>query len=194
MPARTRRVVLVAAAGAEILDVIGPFQVFTTATNLFRNRYPNAAAIYRVEIVTCSRHTAFMTNCGLQMVAHKSFRDVRGEVDTLLVAGGSAIEEDCTSPETIQWIRQLATQTRRVGSVCTGALLLARAGLLDGRRVTTHWNWCQRLAERYPQVRVEPDPIFITGRAWRCRWPVSWCCTCVARVDNLNSAPPFPCS
>jgi transcriptional regulator GlxA family with amidase domain len=158
---RTRRVVLVVAAGAEILDLVGPFQVFTTATNLFRNRHPRSAAIYRVEIVTCSRQTAFMTNCGLQMLAHKSLRDVRGEIDTLLVAGGSAIEDDRTSAQTIQWIRKLAAGTRRVGSVCTGALLLARAGLLDGRRVTTHWNWCLRLAERYPQVRVEPDPIFI---------------------------------
>jgi transcriptional regulator GlxA family with amidase domain len=160
-PTRTRRVVLVGAVGAEVLDLVGPFQVFTTATDLYRNRHPNAAAIYRVEIVTCSRQTAFMTNCGLQMAAHKSYRDVRGAVDTLLVAGGSAIEQDRTSPETVQWIRQLAAQTRRVGSVCTGALLLARAGLLDGRRVTTHWNWCQRLAERYPEVRVEPDLIFI---------------------------------
>jgi transcriptional regulator GlxA family with amidase domain len=102
-----------------------------------------------------------MTNCGLQMVAHKSLPDLRGEIDTLLVAGGSAIEDDRTSPQAIQWIRKLAAGTRRVGSVCTGALLLARLGLLDGRRVTTHWNWCLRLAERYPQVRVEPDPIFI---------------------------------
>ena len=160
-PTRTRRVVLVAAAGAEILDLIGPFQVFSTATSLFRAQHPHSAAIYRVEIVSCSRQTAFTTNCGLQMLAHKSLRDVRGEVDTLLVAGGSAIEDDRTSPQTIRWIRRLAAQTRRVGSVCTGALLLARAGLLDGRRVTTHWNWCQRLAQRYPQVRVESDPIFI---------------------------------
>ena len=182
MPTSTRRVVLVAAVGAEILDLIGPFQVFTTATSLFRNRHPNAAAIYRVEIVTCSRQAAFMTNCGLQMVAHRIFRDVRGEVDTLLVAGGCAIEDDRTSSQTIRWIRQLAAQTRRVGSVCTGALLLARAGLLDGRRVTTHWNWCQRLAERYPQVRVEPDPIFIRdGNVY-------------TSADSLNSAPLFPCS
>jgi len=57
-PTRTRRVVLVAAVGAEVLDLVGPFQVFTTATDLYRNRHPNAAAIYRVEIVTCSRQTA----------------------------------------------------------------------------------------------------------------------------------------
>jgi transcriptional regulator GlxA family with amidase domain len=157
---RTRRVVIIAAPGAEMLDQVGPFQVFASATQLAK---PDAdcAPIYRVEIVNCSRRTAFVTNCGLRMSAHRSFRDVRGQIDTLLIAGGSAIEEDRTSPEVVRWVREIAARTRRVGSVCTGALLLARAGLLDGRRATTHWNWCQRLARRYPQVTVEPHPIFI---------------------------------
>jgi transcriptional regulator GlxA family with amidase domain len=157
---RTRRVVIIAAPGAEMLDLVGPFQVFASATQLAE---PDAdcAPIYRVEIVSCSRRTAFMTNCGLRMSAHRSFRDVRGQIDTLLIAGGSAIEEDRTSPEVVRWVREIAARTRRVGSVCTGALLLARAGLLDGRRATTHWNWCERLARRYPQVTVEPHPIFI---------------------------------
>jgi transcriptional regulator GlxA family with amidase domain len=157
---RTRRVVIIAAPGAEMLDLVGPFQVFASATQLAEPD-ANCAPIYRVEIVSCSRRTAFVTNCGLRMSAHRSFRDVRGQIDTLLIAGGSAIEEDRTSPEVVRWVREIAARTRRVGSVCTGALLLARAGLLDGRRATTHWNWCERLARRYPQVRVEPHPIFI---------------------------------
>jgi len=157
---RTRRVVIIAAPGAEMLDVVGPFQVFASATQLARTD-ADSAPIYRVEIVSCSRRTAFMTNCGLRMSAHRSFRDVRGQIDTLLIAGGSAIEEDRTSPEVVRWVREIAARTRRVGSVCTGALLLARAGLLDGRRATTHWNWCEGLARRYPQVMVEPHPIFI---------------------------------
>jgi len=157
---RTRRVVIIAAPGAEMLDLVGPFQVFASATQLAE---PDAACapIYRVEIVSCSRRTAFVTNCGLRMSAHRSFRDVHGQIDTLLIAGGSAIEEDRTGPEVVRWVREIAARIRRVGSVCTGALLLARAGLLDGRRATTHWNWCQRLARRYPQVTVEPRPIFI---------------------------------
>lgn len=158
---RTRRIVLVVAPGAEILDLVGPFQVFTTANSLYQAQHSHSAAIYRLEIVACAPHTSFSTNCGLQMVAHRSFRAVRGEIDTLLVAGGSAIESDRTSPETVRWLRSAAAATRRIGSVCTGALLLARAGLLNGRRATTHWNWCQHLARRYPQITVEPDPIFI---------------------------------
>jgi transcriptional regulator GlxA family with amidase domain len=160
-PSGTRRVVLAVAPGAEILDLVGPFQVFSTASRLYEAQHPHAAPIYRVEIVSCSPQTSFTTNCGLQMVAHRSFRHARGDIDTLLVAGGAAIEGDLTSPETVQWIRSAAAVTRRVGSVCTGALLLARAGLLNGRRATTHWNWCQHLAQRYPRIAVDPDPIFI---------------------------------
>lgn len=163
-PTPARRVVIVAAPGAEILDVVGPFQVFTTAAALAaRHSAPSApsAPIYRVEIVTCSRGISFTTNCGLQMSAHRSFRHARSEIDTLLVAGGSAIEHDRTSAQTVRWIRRAAAGARRVGSVCTGALLLARAGLLDGRRVTTHWNWCEHLARRYPRVLVDPNPIFV---------------------------------
>jgi transcriptional regulator GlxA family with amidase domain len=157
----TRHVVLVVAPGAEILDLVGPFQVFSSAAALYSAQHPRSPPIYRIEVVSCSRQTRFTTNSGLQMMAHSSFREARGKVDTLLVAGGSAIEEDRTSPETVQWLREVASSARRVASVCTGALLLARAGLLDGRRATTHWNWCQRLAARYPQVEVQPDPIFV---------------------------------
>ena len=161
---RTRRVIIVAAPGAEVLDVVGPFQVFATASALFGSQQPAALPIYRVEIVACSRRLSFKTNSGLRMLAHRSFHELRGAIDTLLVAGGSAIEHDRTSPETVRWLRRAAALSRRVGSVCTGAMLLARAGLLNGRRVTTHWNWCERLATRYPQITVEPDPIFVRDR------------------------------
>lgn len=160
-PPRTRRVALIAAPGTEILDLIGPFQVFTTATALFADEHRSSPPIYHVEIIAAARPTSFTTNCGLQLVAHRSFRRLRGGIDTLLIAGGSAIEEDRTGADVVRWLRQVAPGTRRVGSVCTGVLLLARAGLLDGRKVTTHWNWCERLATRYPRVKVDPDPIFI---------------------------------
>jgi transcriptional regulator GlxA family with amidase domain len=152
---------VLAAAGAETLDVVGPFQVFSSAAALFAAQHPGAARLYCVEIISCSRQLMITTNCGLRMQAQRSFRDARGGIDTLLVAGGSAIEGDHTGAATVQWLRRIAAGTRRVGSVCTGALLLARAGLLDGRRAATHWNWCEHLARRYPQVLVEPDPIFI---------------------------------
>jgi len=86
---------------------------------------------------------------------------VCGKIDTLLIAGGSAIELDEINLEVVQWLRKIARRTRRIGSVCTGSMLLARAGLLDGRKVTTHWNWCALLAKRCPRADVDPNPIFI---------------------------------
>jgi transcriptional regulator GlxA family with amidase domain len=156
-----RRILIVAAAGAEILDVVGPFQVFVTA-----NRFgcgPNGAHrdLYRTELIACTRGTELVTNCGLRMFAQRSFHDVRGEIDTLLVAGGDAIEQGLTSAACVRWLRTAATRARRVGSVCTGALLLGRAGLLNQRRVTTHWDWCDRLARACPSATVDPDPIFV---------------------------------
>jgi transcriptional regulator GlxA family with amidase domain len=102
-----------------------------------------------------------MTNCGLQVGAKWTFRQVRGEIDTLLVTGGDAAESDEPGLDVVRWIRKVAPQIRRVGSVCTGAMLLARTGVLDGRKATTHWKWCEVLAKKYPRIAVDPNPIFL---------------------------------
>src|SRR5437899_2759268 len=158
---RTRRVVLIAGPGTEILDLVGPLQVFTRAAEMFSRQNPGALPIYTVEVIATTVRTAIMTNCGLRITAHKTFREVRGEIDTLLVAGGAAIEKDEIPIEVVRWLRKIAGGIRRIGSVCTGALLLGRAGILDGRRSTTHWNWCALLARKYPRTEVDPDPIFV---------------------------------
>src|SRR6266404_8800707 len=158
---RTRRVVFIAGPGTEILDLVGPFQVFARAAEMFTRQNPGFPPIYSVEVITTSRQTSFVTNCGLRIAAHNTFRRVRGEIDTLLIAGGSAIEKDEIGIEVVQWLRKIAGRIRRIGSVCTGAMLLARAGLLDGRRATTHWNWCHILIKRAPRADVDPNPIFV---------------------------------
>jgi len=159
--ARTRRVLIVASPGTQILDVVGPFQIFTRAAELFLTHNPRSSPIYSIEVITTSRQKSLATNSGLRIAAHNTFRRVRGEIDTLLVAGGGAIENDETGIEVVEWIRKVAGHVRRIGSVCTGAMLLARAGLLKGRKATTHWKWCETLARKYPQVDVDPNPIFI---------------------------------
>jgi transcriptional regulator GlxA family with amidase domain len=158
---RTRRVLLVAAPGSQILDVVGPFQIFTRAAELLLTQQPGSTAAYSVEIITSSPKPVLVTNCGLRVSAHRTFRRVRGEIDTLLIAGGSAVEDDETGIDVVRWLRGVAGQVRRIGSVCTGAMLLARAGLLNGRKATTHWKWCGSLARKYPSIDVDPDPIFI---------------------------------
>src|SRR5476651_802948 len=160
-PRTTRRVAFIAPPGTEILDLVGPLQVFARAAEIFSEQNPGPIPIYSIEVISISSQTSVMTNCGLRITAHKTFREVRGEIDTLLVAGGSAIENDEISIEVVRWFRKIAGRVRRLGSVCTGAMLLGRAGLLDGRQSTTHWNWCERLARKYPRTNVHPDPIFV---------------------------------
>jgi transcriptional regulator GlxA family with amidase domain len=157
----TRRIVFLAGPGTEILDLVGPLQVFVRASAIYCRENPNARPIYSVEVVSIGSDRSLIANCGLRFSAHKTFREVRGKIDTLLVAGGNAIEQDEINPEVVRWLRIVAGRIRRVGSVCTGAMLLARAGLLNGRRATTHWDWCETLIRRAPRARVESDPIFV---------------------------------
>jgi transcriptional regulator GlxA family with amidase domain len=150
MPAR--RIVIVAYPGVQPLDVIGPAEVFNTAARLERDAYS-------VEVVAAERGPLESTTVGL--VADRALRNCRGPVDTLIVAGGPGVREACRDPEILSWVRAAAARSRRVCSVCTGAFLLAEAGLLDGRRATTHWAGCDRLAEGYEAITVEREPIFV---------------------------------
>ena len=157
----TRRIAFIAGPGTEILDLVGPLQVFARASDIYGREHPGAASIYSCEVISISAQRSLAANCGLSFAAHKTFREVRGKIDTLLVAGGDAIEKNEINPEGVRWLKKIAGRCRRVGSVCTGAMLLARAGLLDGRRATTHWNWCETLIKRAPRTDVDPDPIFV---------------------------------
>ena len=98
---------------------------------------------------------------GLSLNADRAISAVRGPIDTLLVAGGTGARRRPGTSCFSAGSGAAAARSRRVASVCTGAFLLAEAGLLDGRRATTHWARCDALAERYPQITVEPDPIFV---------------------------------
>jgi transcriptional regulator GlxA family with amidase domain len=102
----------------------------------------------------------FMSN-GMQVVPHSAMADLRGPIDTLMIAGGQGTRRMATDPRVIAWTRDAAERSRRVTSVCSGAFVLAAAGLLDGRRATTHWQWCDTLARLYPAVEVERDSIFV---------------------------------
>ena len=157
-PNAARHVVFLAFPDVEVLDVTGPMEVFTQAAIWSRTR--DGGPTYGVELVA-RRAGPLMTSCGARLVAERAVTDVRSSIDTLIVAGGLGTEAAMQDRLLVAWIRRTARRVRRVASVCSGAFLLAEAGLLEGRRATTHWRACDELARRYPGVKIESDPIFV---------------------------------
>jgi transcriptional regulator GlxA family with amidase domain len=156
----TRHVAMVGFPDVQILDVTGPLEVFGCATRLLAARRNVPDRAYTVEIVA-SRAGVLTCSSGMKIVATRALRAVRSGIDTLLVAGGIGTAAALRDGELVRWVRDTAPRVRRLGSVCSGSFVLAEAGLLDGRRATTHWEWCATLAKRYPSVTVAPDPIFV---------------------------------
>jgi transcriptional regulator GlxA family with amidase domain len=148
-----RRVVIAAFPRVQTLDVHGPAEVFTTATQL------SGRGGYAVEVV--APRPGPIPTSSVALYPDRTIERCRGPIDTLLVAGGRGVQAAVDDERLVGWLRDAAKRSKRVTSVCTGAFLLARAGLLDGRHATTHWASCGELARRHPEVEVESDPIFV---------------------------------
>ncbi|MHA6797106.1 GlxA family transcriptional regulator [Pseudonocardia bannensis] len=161
---RTHRVLIPLFDGVQPLDVVGPHEVLMGATALLAGRAgPGAPPAYEVELVAAEPGTV-VAESGLHLTATAAL-PAGGAIGTLLAPGGPGARR--AGAPLVDWIRQAAARADRVVSVCTGAFLLAAAGLLDGHPATTHWRFTARLAEAYPDVDVRPDPIFIrSGRIW----------------------------
>jgi len=145
----------------QLLDAAGPLSVFEAAG---RDGGRDAASpSYRLRVIARAAGPV-TSSSGVQLVA-EAFPD--DAPDTLIVAGGWGTREASASPEILAYVRRAAGRARRVASVCSGAFILAAAGLLEGRRATTHWRRAAEFARAYPEIRVEPDRIFIRdGRVW----------------------------
>ncbi|MER7884593.1 GlxA family transcriptional regulator [Streptomyces fimicarius] len=147
---KQRTVLVVLFDGVQSLDVSGPMEVFSGAS-----RSPGVS--YDLRTASLDGRPVRSTS-GLTLVPDSSLADAPAP-HTLLVPGGQGTRG--SQPGLTGWLREHAPRAERLVSVCTGALLLAEAGLLDGHRVTTHWNYCERLARDYPAVEVDPEPIFV---------------------------------
>lgn len=148
----TRRVLFVTFDDMQSLDVTGPWEVFAGANEMQGGRPAYALATASLG------HVPVRTSTGLTLVPDADLRSVRTP-HTLVVPGGPGTQNP--DPELVAWLRRHASRASRVMSVCTGAFLLAEAGLLDGRRATTHWAACASLARRFPDVLVDSEPIFV---------------------------------
>lgn len=147
---------------AQLLDITGPFQVFATANEELALLGKPAA--YQVRLIAKTGHV--VTNSGLPLTG-QSLPDAQEPIDTLIISGGRGVNAACEDAALLAWIRIKATQARRICSVCSGAFLLAEAGLLDGRNAVTHWNRCAEFSARFPKVKLNPDPIFLQdGAIW----------------------------
>jgi transcriptional regulator GlxA family with amidase domain len=159
---RTRKIVILATPAAQSLEVAGPMEVFGTANFKLREAGRNRSTPYDVQLASTDRDLRITsTMSGLQLLATAPWNHLSGDIDTLLVVGGVNIWTGESHPRLLQWLGKQSTRVRRLGSVCTGAFVLAEAGLLDGRKATTHWCFTQKLKHDYPKVIVDPDPIFV---------------------------------
>ncbi len=153
-------VVVVAFDGFQSLDLTGPVEVLRSATRLGGN------PPYRIRIAT-ARGKSVRSESGITIepdVSLAALARSRERVDTLVVVGGDGTRPARDDAAFVADLGAVARRARRITSVCTGALLLAEAGLLDGYEATTHWSWCDGLAERHPEVRVHPDRIYVRDR------------------------------
>jgi len=170
-----RRIVCVVFDGTQTLDVVGPLEVFHGAHRLLtqeppeRGRNEHRDPGYELRIVSIDGRPV-RSDSGILLGTDDSIGQILDDptpIDTLLVAGGVGVRSAVDRPDLVAGVGALAARSRRVAGICTGAFVLARAGLLDGHRAVTHWSSCDLLAELFPHITVEADPIFINdGRMW----------------------------
>lgn len=144
-----RRIVITGVPPVQILDVTGPYEVFSHI------------AEYQILLANPTGDNFLPSHRGLSLSGAVPLDQIEGKIDTLLLAGGPGAEQGQYDSEFLQWLQKAASRSRRVASICTGAFLLAAAGLLDGKKAVTHWNFCDRLAREFPKVKVESDPIYL---------------------------------
>src|SRR5476649_2169401 len=178
-----RRIDILAFADVQLLDVAGPLQAFASANEISLARGADAPYIARVVATAAGE---IQSTAGLGLFA-QPLPTAQQTTDTLIVAGGRGVHAASKDLAQVAWVRERAAQCRRVASVCTGAFLLAAAGLLDERRAVTHWAHCEHFGQRYPAVRVDPAPIFIRdGAVWTSAGVTAGIDLALASIEHAN--------
>src|SRR5258706_576859 len=144
-----RRIVITGPQPVDMLDLVGPLEVFKFAPE------------YEVAVASPEGTTDLQLNHGFKISDTVPFTNLAGQIDTLVVAGGPGANDELYDDHYLSHITELASRSRRIAGICTGAFVLAAAGLLDGKRAVTHWAYCDKLSRQYPSVVVEPDQIYL---------------------------------
>lgn len=155
-------IALVAYDGFQLLDVTGPAAVFAAANHELKRNF------YKVEVLSPAGG-AVISDSGVAVQTRAMARMAEGRIDTLLIAGAeeAALRAVIANKRVGRWFPRRAVRARRIGSVCSGTFVLAALGLIDGRRVATHWEACGPLAARYPGITVDPEALYVVdGKVW----------------------------
>jgi transcriptional regulator GlxA family with amidase domain len=144
---------------AQVLDITGPLEVFSRTSRWLAEHRGTRSPAYETELVA-ARAGPFATSGGLQLVATRRYADA-GPIDTLLIAGGIGFEAIIRDKAQLRWIAAQERRVKRLGSICNGAMLLAAAGLLEGKAATTHWAYLDRLEQIAPGVNVDRDALYV---------------------------------
>lgn len=164
----TKRIAVFIFAGGQSLDITGPIEVFSVANAQSSEAHPDQVPLYDIRLISTQAGPVEMAS-GVVLLAQVSYESVSAGIDTLLVSGGMGDAVDAVREDSavLNWLTKMATRVRRIGSVCSGALILAEAGLLDSRTATTHWRDTCELNQRYAKVHVQPDAIYAKdGHIW----------------------------
>jgi len=154
MATRSRVIAFLVASPFELLNLMGPASVFS-------NPMANGKQSYSLQILSMQPTSEVQSVGGFTLGNACFYADYVGPIDTLIAIGGEGAMIEFHPPELIRWLRRRSVHVRRLASVCTGAFMLAAAGLLNGKRATTHWSYIDQLADRYGSVKIERDPIFV---------------------------------
>ena len=144
-----RKIVIVGAPPVQLLDVAGPLEVFSGVGD------------YDVVLAHPGDERVLRTSRNVALTDVTPIEEITGPIDTLVIVGGPGAGMGIYDAPFVSWIAAAAERSRRVASVCTGAFLLGAAGLIDGKQVVTHWQYCGRLADEFPRATVRPEPIFL---------------------------------
>jgi len=159
-----RRIGILGFEGVMALDLVGPFDAFTSA---FIEDGGQQSNCYEVIVIGLTDQP-FSAESGIIFKAHKTVHNAP-PLDTLIIPGGKGLRAPSTQQTVAEWVSKRAAKTRRIATVCTGAYGLAATGLINGRRVTTHWRHAQHLAKSFPELKVEPNALYVKdGKFYTC--------------------------
>lgn len=155
----TQKVVMLAFPDAQILDITGPMEIFSRTARWLKDHGRVSELCYDLSIVAKDKGP-IRTSSGMQILADYSLDD-RVEADTILISGGIGFRQAISDESTLEWLKENLSKVKRVGSVCTGSFVLAELGLLEGKRATTHWAYCEEMHKNFPNVEVDSDAIYV---------------------------------